>query len=213
MLVAPAASRWLDWARQNEVATTFVQEESEHDPLQAELFFTSRVLLLGALMGIDMVRMLEGAVQASDDYRSGPQGHNIAWQYADVLERCQITDPGCRHVWVAGGRALESFAQWLQKSCARRLAPTEGGSRSARAMLGAEGLITWFQAVEARTDCAWVPPSEKTVLFPGCRSVGIRLPCVNEASMGQLIQSMMLAVATCSEWMKAETTGRRDLQP
>jgi len=68
------------------------------------------------------------------------------------------------------------------------------------------GCVTRFKALQARTGGSLVDPEGAAAASPGFPSAEIRLPCVNESSIGQLVQAMLLAAATYGEIVREESS-------
>lgn len=85
-------------------------------------------LLPGALLGIDIVKMLEGAAAMNSHFRSAPVGENAVLDYVAVnhlLEVEQKIDTRVMSVW---SRSLESAGLWYDQLLAESLGKAERGA-------------------------------------------------------------------------------------
>jgi len=222
LLVADEGDRWAHWAKQHQCTEVFTCQGAWCDPQTVPAFYSSGLMLASGLLGIDVVKLLEGAVQASDEYAQGPVAESVAWQCAATA--AVVSESGHGTPWLsAEGQALQSCAQWLETVWCHYAGPLPPGSarvrylskrdeRAAADRLGmaearrGSGCVTRFRALQARTGGSLVDPGSAVAASPGFPSAEIRLPCVNESSIGQLVQAMLLAAATYGELVRAESS-------
>jgi glucose-6-phosphate isomerase len=84
-------------------------------------------LLPAALMGIDVVRLLEGAAAMNEHFRNTPSGQNVVLQYVGVchlLEEAGLADVRILSVW---SKVLESLGLWYDQLMAESLGKAERG--------------------------------------------------------------------------------------
>lgn len=222
LLVAEEGDRWCTWAKQHQCQEVFRPQGAWCDPQTVPVFYSSGLMLASGLLGIDVVKLLEGAVQVSDEYAQGPVAESVAWQYAATAAVVSGSGPGTP--WLsAEGQALQSCAQWLESVWCHYAGPLpprsarvrylskldEGAAADRLGMAEARpgsGCVTRLKALQARTGGSLVDPGAAVAASPGFPSAEIRLPCVNESSIGQLVQAMLLAAATCGELVRAESS-------
>jgi hypothetical protein len=222
LLVADEDDRWCKWAKQHECREVFTSQGEWCDSKTVPAFYSSGLMLASGLLGIDVVKLLEGAVQVSDEYAQGPVVESLAWQYTAMA--AVLAESGHGTPWLsAEGQALQSCAQWLESVWCHYAGPLSRGAARVRYVgklderlvadrLRVEkaspesGCVTRFKALQARTGGSLVDPGAAVAASPGFPFVEIRLPCVNESSIGQLVQAMLLAAATYGEIVRAESS-------
>jgi len=140
-------------------------------------------LLPAAVAGIDVVRLLQGAAAMNRRFREAPVADNPVLQYVgsalSAAERARV----CR-VLVSRSQQLETICRW------------HGG----RADRGAAALPTALVVLEPRRDplgpwLAAVPPTaaRRREARPPQPADAILLPRIDEHSIGQLLQFLLLA--------------------
>lgn len=183
--------------------------------------FTAATLLPAAVAGIDVVRLLEGAVAMNRRFVEAPPELNPALGFAAVS--VAAAECGCELVLAPTGRQLDSIGRWH----ARLEALTDPAAASARARSIAAAQVTAGRAVRVPVralrpirDRLVVPPltgdvaaedaghsspafSDRTISdhsvadhAVGSRAEdagGIVLPRVDEHAVGQLLQFVHLA--------------------
>ena len=177
--------------------------------------FAAAGMFPAAVMGMDIVALLKGAATMNERFRTAPPGDNPVLDYAAVAHVAAArTDAAPRRI-VPWSRALDATAQWCEQLHAecdfklRRSAP-------------AAGVHTNLIAESVRRDRIVVPPmpgeteGEPLALggisLPEHQAAAVRsvhsllaaqrrpsadliLPALEESSLGQLFQMMLLATA------------------
>ncbi len=77
--------------------------------------FSPAGLLPAACLGLDVVRMLEGAARISDRFRSAPRGENPAWDYAAIAQRLAPQLAGGGRVLRLAEVALTTLGSWYTR--------------------------------------------------------------------------------------------------
>ena len=231
VLAADAPSCWMDWATAQGCTNVFPMVRMPTAINQFDEFFGPGVLVAAALLGIDVVRVLQGAAQVAgefldaDEFSRAEPRLPAAVRYARFCHQSGYESAarpnGNSHWIVAGNEALRKFASWYQQLRSElhlslvAAAPhftTKIQKAVADDRRNGPARLTILEADEPRT-IRWrieeIDPSgpggtddtdprsavSSAAMHLGCRSVRFRLPYVNEPSIGQLMQSMLLAVA------------------
>ncbi len=189
-------------------------------------------ILPGAVLGINVISLLEGAIAMNEHFRSAAPGSNVVLDYVAACHLAERQGANVRilSVWA---KALEAVGLWYDQLLAESLGKGEVGATPittvntrdlhSRQQQHQEGrrdkLVTNVMVEQWRTDPLQVPSSElnqdglndlagKSVpdimaaaiqgtneaLHAAQRpTVDLRLPAVDEASIGQLLQMLMLA--------------------
>ncbi len=190
-------------------------------------------LLPGALMGIDVVRLLEGAAAMNTHFREAPAKENIVLRYAGVCHLWDSVGDASVRVLSLWGNALAGIGYWYDQLVAESLGKHGQGvtpisvvntrdlhSRGQQHQQGRRDKLITNVIVDApRRDKLTVGSSDmdEDQLNPlADRSLGdllgaalsgmkqayaderrptadLRLPKLNETSLGQFFQMMMLA--------------------
>lgn len=138
--------------------------------------FTAATLLTAAIVGIDVVRLLEGAVAINDRFAEAPPPTN-------PIAFCLWPAPAARGVRLQCGesRRLAAVSSWLE---ALRAGPSESEATVA--------VSIGEPRRDPLLDHHGVPWAARAAL--GRDVAAIRMPRLDEHAMGQLLQ--MLAIAT-----------------
>ncbi len=190
-------------------------------------------LLPAAILGIDIVRLLQGAAAMNEHFRSAPVGENTVLDYVRVchlLENRRGVNLRVLSVWA---KSLESVGLWYDQLLAESLGKHERGatpltvlntrdlhSRAQQHQEGARDKLmtnvivdTWRRSPAAITESknnqdqlnklagktvpdimsAAIAGTNQAYHDDGRPTADIRLPAVDEASLGQLFQMLMLA--------------------
>lgn len=164
--------------------------------------FTSATILLAAVLGLDVMRLLEGAAAMTQRFRTAPPGDNPALDFAAVchllgaspqmLDRELLT-------WTAGMTAVGAWFDALFRAtlgeqgrgAARRLAvnlivdqPRRDRLVDPQSGQPLSGLLA--VAIERTKKCQ---------SLAGTAAVDIHLPIQDESCLGQLFQMMLLSAA------------------
>ena len=190
-------------------------------------------LLPAAIMGIDVVTLLEGAATMNTHFRSAPMGENVVLDYVAVNHLLEVEQNVLTRVMSVWSKSLEGVGLWYDQLLAESLGKNERGafpltcvnsrdlhSRAQQHQQGARDKVMNNVIVDSwRQDLLAIPGSEhdqdqlneladKTladVMSAAIRgtnlayaedkrlTTNINLPAVNEASLGQLFQMLMLA--------------------
>jgi glucose-6-phosphate isomerase len=189
-------------------------------------------LLPGALLGLDIEKLLAGAAVVNDHFRSAEPGQNVALQFVGV---CHLMDQrGCDvRVLSTWGKRLEAFGLWYDQLLSESLGKQERGALPltvvntrdlhSRGQQHQEGkrdkLITNLVVDRPRGDAAAIGHCEfdqdglneladKTLSDIMAAAIAgtnkayrddhrptadLRVPRLDEYTLGQLLQMMMLA--------------------
>lgn len=192
-------------------------------------------LLPAAVMGIDVVRLLEGAVAMNEHFQQADPGANIVLDYVNVCHQLEKKRGITIRVLSAWAKSLESVGLWYDQLLAESLGKKEQGATPltvvntrdlhSRAQQHQEGrrdkLMTNLVVNAWRRDPLSIGSQEndqdklnkladKTLpmvmaaALAGTNqayrddhrpTIDLHLPAVDEASLGQLFQMLMLATA------------------
>ncbi|MFO0896937.1 MAG: hypothetical protein U0836_05835 [Pirellulales bacterium] len=165
-----------------ECLARFTEADELSDPWS---IFTAAALLPAAVVGIDIVRLLVGGVAASEAFADGDAcparelaAHRRALANGGAARRTLTTDL----------HALRGFRAWHDDW----LAPMIHGGGAP----GIAGTVQRLVVTAARTRCdALGLASAATADASPVRelSIGLELPALDEASLGQLAQTLLLA--------------------
>jgi len=190
-------------------------------------------LLPAAILGIDVVRLLEGAVAMNEHFRTAPVGSNAVLDYVGVSHLLETQRGATTRVLSVWAKSLETTGLWYDQLLAESLGKAEIGATPfttvntrdlhSRAQQHQEGrrdkLITNVVVDEWRCDPLPVGRSEwdqdelndladrtlpdlmnaavagtnEAYRSDGRPTANIHLPRVDEISLGQFYQMMMLA--------------------
>jgi glucose-6-phosphate isomerase len=182
---------------------------------QRFLIFSPVGLLPAAILGVDVVRLLEGASAMNDHFRTAPVGANAVLDFVGIGHLWKEL----RHVRIRGLRiwasALESAARWYVHLRER------GVGLSPKSVLTPPGCVLWTNLIVEQCRCdplafgwselapdGWSDLDDRTqpeLLSSaicetarrdqrnGIPSADIRLARLNEHTLGQLVQLWMLA--------------------
>jgi glucose-6-phosphate isomerase len=84
-------------------------------------------LLPGALMGIDIIKLLEGAAALNAHFREAPAGENIVLKYAGVCHLWDVVGHANVRVLSLWGNALSGVGYWYDQLVAESLGKQEQG--------------------------------------------------------------------------------------
>ncbi len=192
-------------------------------------------LLPAALLGLDVERLLRGAVVMNEHFRSAPPAENVILQFVGVCHLLE-QESGCKvRVLATWGKHLEAFGLWYDQLLAESLGKHERGalpltmvntrdlhSRGQQLQEGRrDKLVTNLIVERPRGDA--VPVGRSELNQDGLNELGeksipdilsaaiagtnkayhddnrptadIRLPRLDEYTLGQLFQMMMIATA------------------
>jgi len=190
-------------------------------------------LLPGSLMGIDIVKLLEGAAAMNAHFREAAAGENIVLRYAGVCHLWETVGKANVRVQALWGNALSGVGYWCDQLVAESLGKQEQGvtplsvvntrdlhSRGQQHQQGRpDKLITNVIVDAPRRDKLTVGSSDMdedqlnsladrslgdlmNAAFAGMKqayaderrpTADLHLPKLNEVSLGQFFQMMMLA--------------------
>ncbi len=194
---ALVALRCVTVARQRGLLSSFAEalggsdrfhDEAAIDGVQG--IFSVAGLLPASIAGIDIVRLLEGA-----------DAMLVRFAEAPVASNPVLADAACRHhakresglegsLFVGGGPALAELSAWAGHVFRFHLPLGEGQGEGAEALAS---LVTRIAIDEPRRDRIGIP----AVALPALHAphVMIRLPRLDEHSLGQLLQLVILSAA------------------
>lgn len=189
-------------------------------------------LLPGALLGLDIAKMLRGAADINTHFRTAPPAENVVLQYVGV---CHLMEQAGCHTRVLStwGKRLESFGLWYDQLLAESLGKHERGalpltvvntrdlhSRGQQHQQGARDKLITNVIVDrpqgepipiGRSDldqdklnelaektlpnvmAAAIAGTNKAYRDDNRPTADIHVPQLNEYTLGQLFQMMMLA--------------------
>jgi glucose-6-phosphate isomerase len=190
-------------------------------------------LLPAAILGLDVVRLLEGAVAMNEHFRTAPVGQNVVLDYVGVCHLMEVQQNATVRVLSVWAKALEAVGLWYDQLLAESLGKKGLGATPftavntrdlhSRAQQHQEGrrdkLHTNLIVNQWRSDPLPVGQSERNQdqlnllagkSLPDLMSAAIAgtnqayredgrpttnlyLPAVDEYSLGQFFQMMMLA--------------------
>ena len=190
-------------------------------------------LLPAAILGIDIVRLLEGAATMNTHFRTAPPGQNVVLDYVGVSHLLETQRGATLRVLSVWAKSLETTGLWYDQLLAESLGKHERGATPfttvntrdlhSRAQQHQEGrrdkLITNVVVDHWRCDplpvghsdfdqdklndiagktlpelmSAAVAGTNQAYRDDGRPTADIHLPRVDEASLGQLFQMLMLA--------------------
>jgi glucose-6-phosphate isomerase len=190
-------------------------------------------LLPAAILGLDVVRLLQGAVAANNHFRNAPPGENVVLDYVGVSHLMEVQRHATIRVLSVWAKSLESFGLWYDQLLAESLGKNELGATPltvvntrdlhSRAQQHQEGrrdkLITNVIVDRWRSDplpvgrsqfdqdrlneladqtlpdlmSAAIAGTNQAYRDDGRPTADIHLPQIDEASLGQLFQTFMLA--------------------
>ena len=199
--------------------------------------FSAAGLLAGSVMGLDVVRLLEGAVAMNERFRTAPLGANPPLDFAAIRRLMRQTFGADRQRIVAWQSGAAAVARW----CARlwesldfeseisnsrfRILNFESRIRELRVDLIVES-VRRDRIVVERSDspgdpldqaagqaipellAAAIQAAKAADTAAGRPTVEIVLPALDESGLGQLFQMMILASAIENEQFRA---GNREL--
>lgn len=147
--------------------------------------FTAAALLPAAIVGIDIVRLLVGAAAASQAFSDG-----VACPARELAahRRALANGGAARRTLTTELRALRGFRAWHDDWLAPAI---QAGDAPENAGAAQQLVVT-----TARTRCdavglTRVPPADAARASEP--SIGLELPALDEASLGQLAQTLLLA--------------------
>jgi glucose-6-phosphate isomerase len=85
-------------------------------------------LLPAALMGLDVVRLLEGACAMNEHFRRAPSGQNCVLQYVAVGHRMEVERKAAIRILSVWSKSLESVGLWYDQLLAESLGKQERGA-------------------------------------------------------------------------------------
>jgi glucose-6-phosphate isomerase len=190
-------------------------------------------LLPAAILGIDVVRLLEGAVAMNELFRTAPVGENPVLDYVGVSHLLETRQGASTRILSVWAKSLETTGLWYDQLLAESLGKAEMGATPittvntrdlhSRAQQHQEGrrdkLVTNVVVDEWRCDplpvgrsdfdqdklndiadrtlpelmSAAVAGTNEAYRSDGRPTADIHLPRVDEISLGQFFQMMMLA--------------------
>ena len=195
--------------------------------------FSAVGLLPAAILGLDIVKLLEGAAAMNEHFRTAPPGDNRVLDYTGVCHLMELQRGATIRVLSVWSDALESAGLWYDQLLAESLGKAERGatpltvvntrdlhSRAQQHQKGARDKLFTNVIVESwRQDALTVERSQRdhdglnriadkslpeimSAAIDGTNAAyrddarptaDIRMPHVNEFTMGQLFQMLMLA--------------------
>lgn len=198
--------------------------------------FTAATLLPAAVMGMDIVQLLQAAAMMSERFRIAPAGDNPALDHAAAAHVVGMRNgaAGCRFMpWAT---ALDAAARWAESRWAearwdaaesreentplgpRKRAPASWGGLQAnlgvdnvrrdRIVLGGESNDSRGKSLTELQAEAW-QTARDSAARDKIPSVDIVLPTLEESSLGQLFQMILLAAAVADRLRIGGPSGER----
>jgi glucose-6-phosphate isomerase len=192
-------------------------------------------LLPAAVMGLDIVRFLQGAAAMNERFRSAPPGDNPALDHAAVSHLMELRHGANSGVFTPWASALESAARWCED-----LQPERRGRQQDSATCG--GLNINLIVDSVRRDRLMIPSTtvgsesddNQSVersggSLPDLQSAVVQctkdadalqrrptadlcLPALDEGALGQFFQMMLLATAIEGHLACDNLDGRKDAE-
>jgi glucose-6-phosphate isomerase len=186
--------------------------------------FSAAGLFPGSVMGLDIVRLLEGAAAMSERFRTAPIGDNPPLELAGVCALMKQKHGAVKARFVPWGRGLAAAANWCQrlsggitnlKSEISNPLSEISDSRFEISDLTINLIVESVRrdripiASNVLNDDRLTPPPRQTLpdlqaaaiaaakaasAAAGRPAIDIRLPALDESSLGQLIQMMALSL-------------------
>lgn len=195
--------------------------------------FTAVGLLPAAVLGMDVRRLLAGAVDMTDRFRNEPPGRNPVLDYVATCHLCEREQGLTTRVLSTWGGRLEAVGFWYDQLLSESLGKNEQGATPITAVNTRDLHSRGQQHQEGRrdkliTNVVVDTPSTTSLALPssgfdqdglnrlagrtlpeflsaaiagtnqayadaGRPTADIRLPCLDEFALGQLLQMLMLA--------------------
>jgi glucose-6-phosphate isomerase len=192
--------------------------------LQQISVFSSAGLLPASVMGLDIVRLLEGAAAMNERFRTAPIGDNPPLDLAGVFEQLKRKGGAVTSRFVPWGRGLAAAANWCQrlsdgitnlnseKSNPLSEIPdsrfeisdltinliVESVRRDriaiASNVLNDDPLTPPPHQILPDIQTAAISAAKAALAAAGRPAIAIRLPALDESSLGQLFQMMALSL-------------------
>lgn len=197
--------------------------------------FTAVGLLPAALLGLDIVKLLEGAKQANELFQSQPPGNNVALDYVGVSHLMEVERGATIRVLSTWGKSLEAAGFWYDQLLSESLGKHEKGATPLTVVNTRDLHSRGQQHQEGRRDklitnvivdhpqrqplavgtselnqdelnkfadktlpdimAAAIAGTNKAYLDDFRPTTDLHLPRLDEATMGQFFQTLMLATA------------------
>ncbi|MDZ4781544.1 MAG: glucose-6-phosphate isomerase [Planctomycetia bacterium] len=198
--------------------------------------FTAVGLLPAAVLGLDIVKLLEGAALANAHFQTQPPGHNVALDYVGVCHLMEEKRGATIRLLSTWGKGLEAAGLWYDQLLSESLGKQEKGatpitvvntrdlhSRGQQHQEGKRDKLVTNVIVDrynrdrlaiGRSDldqdklneladktlpdvmAAAIAGTNEAYREDGRPTTDLHLPRLDEATMGQFFQMLMLATAT-----------------
>jgi glucose-6-phosphate isomerase len=198
--------------------------------------FTAVGLLPAAVLGLDIVKLLEGAALANAHFQTQPPGHNVALDYVGVCHLMEAKRGATIRLLSTWGKGLEAAGLWYDQLLSESLGKQEKGatpitvvntrdlhSRGQQHQEGKRDKLVTNVIVDrynrdrlaiGRSDldqdklneladktlpdvmAAAIAGTNEAYREDGRPTTDLHLPRLDEATMGQFFQMLMLATAT-----------------
>jgi glucose-6-phosphate isomerase len=169
---------------------------------QGPATFTSATILLAAVLGLDVMRLLEGADAMTQRFHTAAPGDNPALDFAAVCHRLGASQYMLDRELLTWADGLTSVGAWF--NALFRETPNKQGRGAARRL--AVNLIVDQPRRDRLVDsqlgqplssllAAAIERTKQCQTLAGMASVDIHLPIQDESCFGQLFQMMLLAAA------------------
>lgn len=162
-------------------------------------------LLPAALLGIDIVRLLQGASDMSEHFCTTPLEDNIVLQYAAGGYGAKESSQRRRRVFQPRTKSLKSLGQWCESliDCPSHASPIVVQLIARQWRRDALAVVPWHVSCQTTHPVSTRSPADLLSEAIGdnersrCELTGptlrLLLPTVDESTIGQLLQMLLLA--------------------
>jgi glucose-6-phosphate isomerase len=176
--------------------------------------FSAAGLLPGSVMGLDIVRLLEGGAAINERFRAAPIGDNPPLDFAGVCEVMAQERGSASATFVPWGRGLAATAHLLENAGVLNLKSEISNLKSQNSELTVNLITESVRRDRISIDrpkhidvpsksggttlsdvqTAAMESAKAVAKAAGCPVVDIRLPALDESSLGQMFQMMRLSL-------------------
>ena len=184
--------------------------------------FTAATILSAAVLGLDVMRLLEGAAAMTERFRTAPPGDNPALDFASVCHLLQARHGTTACELVTWNQGLTAVDAWIRALFREAL---DGQGSGAERRLAVNLIVDQPrrdrlvdpQSAQPLSEllAATIEQTKKSQSSAGTASVDIHLPVQDESCLGQLFQMMLLASAVENRLQRqtAEAAGSLQERP
>ena len=167
-------------------------------------FFRAVGLLPASVMGLDIVRLLEGAAAMNERFRTAPIGDNPPLDFAAVCELMKRHTGTSARRFVGRGRGGEAVARWCERADRKSEIPglrinlvVESVRRDRIVIEPVNSSVNSLDRLVGKTlpelDAAAFDAARAAAAAADRPAVEIHLPALDESALGQLFQMLILA--------------------